>query len=153
MMRYSIKAVFAATTIIAIGIWAAIWFLSPTIYTATLLNRTSLRTDAPQRIVGEAYGEVYSRMRLRHFTDAKGQVTFEDGTSRDTTYNESVSVLGEVTNGVMNFDDPDGNKVTFKWITEPKIGTLLTWEYEGKDPQDVSVAIQKALAAQGVAIK
>ena len=41
-------------------------------------------------------------------------------------------------------------RIALNWTTEPRIGTLITGEYQGKDPQDVSVAVQKALAKQGV---
>jgi hypothetical protein len=85
--------------------------------------------------------------------DQTGRVAFADGTSSDTTSNEVVSVTGNITKGKRYFDDPDGNKVTLAWITEPNIGTLLTWEYEGKDSQIVSVEVQTALASQGISIE
>ena len=149
-MRYSVKTMLVATAIVAMATWAVIWFLSPPVYTATLLNKTSLRTDAPQSALSLAVGDVYEELRLRHFMDSNGLVTFSDGTSSDTTSNEMVSVTGGVATGKKYFDDPDGNRITLTWTTEPRIGTLLTWEYQGKDPQDVSVAVQKALAKQGV---
>ena len=69
-MRYSIKTMLVATAIVAMATWAVIWFLSPPVYTATLLNKTSLRTDAPQRVLSLALGDVHKELRLRHFAPA-----------------------------------------------------------------------------------
>lgn len=151
-MRYSLKTMFVVITGLSLAICLATWIFSPAVYKATLLNGTSLRTDAPSGIVAEVCGDVYDEMRLRHFMDTKGRVTFADGTSRDSTSNEIVSVTDGIATGIKYFDDPKGNKITLKWITEPKIGTLISWEYQESDPQDVSVAIQKALAKRGVTL-
>jgi len=86
--------------------------------------------------------------------DKTGRVVFPDGGSTDTTSTESVKTMGEYAEGARAFDDPDGHRVSVTWYSEPKIGTLLTWEYAGgKDPQDVSVILQKELVKSGVTLK
>lgn len=46
-----------------------------------------------------------------------------------------------------------GHRVTIRWYAEPKIGTLITWEYEGHDPQELAVILQKELGKAGVVLK
>ena len=130
-----------------------IYFVTTRSLTATVLTPNCLRTNAPSSILISTFEEVYRDLRLRHFMDNKGNVTFANGSSTDTTSNESVSVLGDVTTGEKYFDDPQGNRIQLTWTTEPEIGTLLSWKYQGNDPQVVSVAIQKSLASKGISIE
>lgn len=153
-MRFSLRTLLAGVTLVAVILSVVVYVWSPPRYTATVLSRTSMRTTAPRPIVARAIDKLYEELRLRHFMDNTGRVVFADGGSTDTTSTESVKTMGEYAEGTRAFDDPDGNRVSVTWYSEPKIGTLLTWEYAGrKDPQTVSVILQKELAQSGVTLK
>ncbi|QDU90492.1 hypothetical protein Pla175_38970 [Pirellulimonas nuda] len=151
-MRYSVKTLLAAMTLVAFAVVAVLWLASPRKYTANILSRTSLRTDAPPGVLAAVRQDVYENLRLRHFMDGAGRVTFADGSASDATASETASVSGDVTGGRKEFDDPNGNKIALIWTTEPGHGTLLQWEYQGKDPQDISVAVQQAFESHGVEV-
>ncbi len=153
-MRFSLRTLLVVVAAVAVTLTLVVYIWSPPRYTATVLSRTSMRTTAPRSIVAPAIDKLYVELRLRHFMDNTGRVVFADGGSTDTTSTESAKTLGEYAEGTRAFDDPDGNRVSVTWYSEPDIGTLITWEYAGgKDPQIVSVLLQKELAKSGVVIK
>jgi hypothetical protein len=122
--------------------------------TATILAPDALTTDAPRAVVIEAIGRVYEQVRLRHFMDAQGRVKFADGSSTDTSKQESASNDGDFIRGVMSFDDPAGDRVTIRDYSLPKFGTLVLWERGGgKDVQEVSVILQQELTRLGVKLR
>ena len=147
--RFFILAIVLAIPFAGIGIF----FATNSDLSARVLTPSLLRTNAPPSILSSTLQDVYHDLRLRHFMDGKGNVTFANGSSTDTTSNESVSKLEGIVTGKKYFDDPKGNQIMLTWTTEPEIGTLLSWEYQGDDPQIISIAIQKSLASKGVSIE
>jgi hypothetical protein len=140
--------------IVIIGAVAAYVVLVGARHTATVFPPDALTTDAPRATVMQAINKVYEQLRLRHFMDAQGRVRFADGTSTDTSKQESATTNGHFTRGVMSFDDPAGNRVTIRDYSAPQFGTLVVWEYAGgKDVQEVSVILQQELARQGVKLR
>ena len=153
-MRYSWRQLLLAVLAIAMAVAVIAYICAPPRYIATALSSNALRTTAPSSTIVSALNGLYREVRRRHFTDDTGRVVFADGGSTDTTSVELVKVMGEFAEGTRTFDDPDGNRVTVKWYSEPKIGTLISWEYAGgQDPQTVSVILQRELAKAGVVIK
>ena len=152
--RFSMFFLLSLIAIVAILIVGAQSYLASPKYTATILSRTAIRTDAPSELLAAARRYVYQEVRIRHFTKQNGRVIFADGTSRDATTRESARVTDGFVQGVHSFEDPAGNQVNIRWYSEPETGTLLTWEHEGAaDPQEISVLIQQSLGKNGVKLK
>jgi hypothetical protein len=140
--------------IVVVGAVAAYAVFVRARYTASVLAPDALTTNAPRAMVMPAVNKVYEQLRLRHFMDPQGRVRFADGTSTDTSKQESASQNGDFIRGVTSFDDPAGNRVTIRDYSAPQFGTLVVWEYAGgKDVQEISVILQQELARQGVKLQ
>lgn len=151
--RFSVRTLFVLVTLSGIALAGLFWFLAAPRYDAHLLAPNAMRTNAPSAVLGTAIHMVHEELRLRHFRDATGKITFGDRTSRDTTFQQSARQHGDFGVGYTAFDDPSGNRVTIRTYNEPGIGTLIVWEYAGgQDVQKISVILQKELAVQGVRI-
>ena len=153
-MSRQLKAALIVTLIVLItgvSIYAAVGTGG---WSATLLAPDALQTDAPQRVVNDAMWAAYNELRLQHFRDPDGFVRFPDGTSTDTTFEQSSRRSNEFVTVHTSFDAPDGNRIDIRSYHTPYMDTLFVWEYEGaSDVQMISVALQKQLAKQGVTLK
>jgi serine/threonine protein kinase len=127
---------------------AIYWQARPT---ATLLARNMLTTTATDYVVANATHAVLDEVRPVRL-DARGAARLPDGSTEDKTIVEWGKRTGEVQESFLSFDDFKGGRVTIHQFRKAPRDTLITWEYAGGDPQDISVIIQKNLAKSGVVL-
>ena len=120
---------------------------------ATVLSKNAMRTNASDASVSSAMHNVYRELRLNHYTNSDGEVLFPDGTSTDRSVKETANVSGSFCHHQMSFETPDRKPVVINFYREDGQDGLIVWEYQGGDPQQVSVCLQVALSKSGVALK
>jgi hypothetical protein len=119
---------------------------------ATVLSRNAIYTTASGSVVSESIHAVYNELRLKHFIDSKGVARFPDGTNSDKTCSEKGSQQGSFSQMRIAFEDFKERSIVINAYSKSARDTLIVWEYEGGDPQDISLIIQEYLARKGVVL-
>jgi serine/threonine protein kinase len=134
--------------VLAMATLAIYWQARPT---ATHLARNMLTTTATDYVVANATHAVLDEVRPVRL-DAQGAARLPDGSTEDKTIVEWAKRTGEAQESFLSFDDFKGGRVTIHQFRKAPRDTLITWEYAGGDPQDISVIIQKNLVKSGVVL-
>jgi hypothetical protein len=115
-----------------------------------VLAPNALHTTASREIVSEAIHGALRELRIKHFTDKRGVVRFQDGTSIDKTTTEWERGTGSFVESEISFEDFQGRRVTINNYSKSENDALIVWRYEGGgNPQDVSAILQERLAKAG----